>query len=86
MVQVDLDVRHHRNRSLSDLSPQAIAIIQTMLRRVDPTLVPSVAELIRPGGDDVTVDVAERPPMIDVDSYARRPRAAPHRRTLNRQR
>ncbi len=72
LVQVDLDVRHHRNRSLSDLSPQALAIVQTMLRRVDPTLVPSVADLIRPGTDDVTVDVSERPPMIEVDRYARR--------------
>ncbi len=72
LVQVDLDVRHHRNRSLSDLSPQALAIVQTMLRRVDPTLVPAVADLIRPGREDVTVDVAERPPMIEVDAYARR--------------
>ena len=72
LVQVDLDVRHHRNRSLADLSPQALAIVQTMLRRVDPTLVPAIAQLVRPGLDDVTVDVAERPPMIEVDSYARR--------------
>ena len=35
IVQVDLDVRHHRNRPLRELGPQAAAIMQTALRRVD---------------------------------------------------
>jgi glucosyl-3-phosphoglycerate synthase len=72
LVQVDLDVRHHRNRSLEDLGPQAMAVMQTMLRRVDRDLVPAVAELLRPDGTTVEVDVAERPPMIEVAEYLAR--------------
>ena len=72
LVQVDLDVRHHRNRSLQDLGPQAMAIMQTVLCRVDPELAPSVASLQRPDQAPVTVDVSERPPMIDVPSYRAR--------------
>jgi glucosyl-3-phosphoglycerate synthase len=77
LVQVDLDVRHHRNRTLDELGPQAMAIIQTVLRHIDPALVPAVAELLpRPAVDDFdegtearVVDVRERPPMIEIDAY-----------------
>ena len=69
LVQVDLDIRLHRNRSLTDLGPQAMSIMQTMLCRVDDDLAPSVAELQRPGQPPVTVDVSERPPMVEVGSY-----------------
>lgn len=82
LVQVDLDVRHHRNRSLAQLGPQAMAIMQTVLRRVDPTLVPKVATLLHPPGIDgdegavsldglvdLAVDVGERPPMVEVEAY-----------------
>jgi glucosyl-3-phosphoglycerate synthase len=69
LVQVDLDIRLHRNRSLTDLGPQAMSIMQTVLSRVDIELAPAVAELRRPGLAPVTVDVSERPPMIDVVSY-----------------
>ena len=69
LVQVDLDIRLHRNRSLTDLGPQAMSIMQTVLSRVDLELAPAVAELRRPGLAPVTVDVSERPPMIDVGSY-----------------
>jgi glucosyl-3-phosphoglycerate synthase len=72
LVQVDLDVRHHRNRSLEDLGPQAMAVMQTILRRVDRDLVPAVAELLRPDGTAVEVDVAERPPMVEVAEYLAR--------------
>lgn len=72
LVQVDLDIRLHRNRSLADLGPQAMSIMQTMLCRVDPDLAPPVVELRRPGQPEVTVDVSERPPMIEVDSYRAR--------------
>ena len=72
LVQVDLDIRLHRNRSLADLGPQALSIMQTMLCRVDPDLAPPVVELQRPGQPEVTVDVSERPPMIEVASYRAR--------------
>ena len=69
LVQVDLDVRHHRNRSLAELGPQAMAIAQTIMRHVDWDLAPVASELIRPGLPPVTVDVSERPPMVEVSSY-----------------
>lgn len=69
LVQVDLDIRMHRNRSLSDLGPQATAIMQTVLCRLDPELTPTVTELVRPGLSAVIVDVSERPPMIQVPDY-----------------
>jgi glucosyl-3-phosphoglycerate synthase len=77
LVQVDLDVRHHRNRTLDELGPQAMAILQTVLRRVDPALVPATAELLRPelvAGDGTdpalgSVDVNERPPPVEVEAY-----------------
>lgn len=75
LVQVDMDVRVHRNRGLDDLGPQAMAVMQTILRRADPALVPDVAHLLRPAGPPVRVDVTERPPMVDVAEY----RAAHHR-------
>lgn len=76
LVQVDLDIRLHRNRSLADLGPQAMAIMQTMLCRVDPGLAPPIAALQRPGEAAVTVDISERPPMIEVDAYRARRAAA----------
>jgi glucosyl-3-phosphoglycerate synthase len=72
LVQVDLDVRHHRNRGLADLGPQAMAIVQTVLHRVDPDLAPAAAEFLRPGMVPVTIDVSDRPPMVQVPGYASR--------------
>lgn len=69
LAQVDLEVRHHRNRPLADLGPQASAIMQTVLRRVDRDLAPVIAELAAPGRPTVEIEVAERPPMIEVAEY-----------------
>ena len=68
LVQVNLDVRLHRNRDLAELGPQAMAVMQTILRRVDPDLVPVVADLVRPGRPDVSVAVSERPPLAELRS------------------
>lgn len=71
MAQVDLDVRHHRNRPLTELAPQATAITQTVLRRADRELVGVHAELSV--GETVTdIEAAERPPMLEVAEYLRR--------------
>jgi len=72
IVQVDLDVRHHRNRPLADLGPQATAILQTVLRRADRSLAPVVADLVRPGVEPLAVECAERPPMVEVAEYLER--------------
>ena len=71
IVQVDLEIRHHRNRPLHELGPQATAIMQTALRRVDRDLAPVVAELVR-DGEITEVGTAERPPMVEVAEYLER--------------
>lgn len=71
MAQADLDVRHHRNRPLTELAPQAAAIMQTVLRRANRELVGVHAELSV--GDTMSdIKAAERPPMLEVAEYLRR--------------
>jgi glucosyl-3-phosphoglycerate synthase len=69
IAQVDLGVRVHRNRPLDELSPQAAAVMQAALRRVDVTLVGPSATLVRPDRDPVVIHAAERPPLVDVPGY-----------------
>lgn len=69
LIQVDLDVRHHRNRTLADLGPQAMAITQAVLRRAAPGLVSDVAVLMNPDTSPVVVEANEHPPMRSVGSY-----------------
>src|SRR5689334_21652026 len=49
VVQVDLDVREHRNRSLEDLGPQALAVMTIALRRASllPDANAALVELVR---------------------------------------
>lgn len=69
--QVDLGTRVHRNRTLEELSPQAMSVLQTALRRADPDLIGETAVLARPGADPVTIAVAERPALASVPEYHR---------------
>jgi glucosyl-3-phosphoglycerate synthase len=76
-TQVDLGVREHRNRPLSDLGAQATAILVTALRRAG--LVsdrPESTELLRYTDDfepeAVTVEVRERPPIESLPSYRKK--------------
>lgn len=71
IAQVDLGTRRHRNRSLEQLGPQALAVLQTALRRAGTGL-GGPATLVRPDGDPVAVPTGERPALIDVASYRRR--------------
>jgi len=71
IAQVDLDVRHHRNRPLSELSPQAMAVSETILRKARPDLIHPSATLRLPDGNEIAVDVRERPPLIELAAYAR---------------
>jgi glucosyl-3-phosphoglycerate synthase len=66
IAQVDLGERHHRNRTLDELGPQAAAILHTALRRVDPALAGDAAQLVRPGLEPVEVDVEDHPPHADL--------------------
>lgn len=72
LMQVDLDVRHHRNRTLADLGPQAMAITQTVLRRTAPGLVSDTAVLLNPDSSPVVLTADDHPPMIEVPSYRKR--------------
>jgi glucosyl-3-phosphoglycerate synthase len=66
LAQVDLGTRRHRHRPLDQLSPQAMAILTTALRRAG---IPErdAARLVLFDGDhhghEVLVEVRERPPL-----------------------
>lgn len=65
LAQVDLGTRHHRNRSLEELGPQALAVSQAILDRagVRP---PGPAVLRRPGKDPLTLALHQRPPPASI--------------------
>src|SRR5689334_11162099 len=65
IAQVDLVSRHHRNRSLDELSPQALSIMQTAFARAG-LAASRPATLRRPGLPPLTCSHTERPPLIEV--------------------
>lgn len=69
IAQVDLGTRNHRNRTLDDLGPQALAVSQAILDRagVRP---PGPAVLRRPGRAPLVLSPDERPPLVEVRSRA----------------
>jgi glucosyl-3-phosphoglycerate synthase len=71
IAQVDLGLRRHRNRSLDDLGPQALAVLQTALGRSGRSLT-RAATLVRPDREPVEVGIGERPPLLEVSGYRRR--------------
>lgn len=66
LVQCDLGVRVHRNRTLSELGAQALAILQAGLIRAGVDSVPGVAQLMQPGVEPQPVEFTEMPPLLDV--------------------
>jgi glucosyl-3-phosphoglycerate synthase len=66
LAQVDLGTRRHRNRSLEELGPQALTILQVALRRTDPSLVAEFATLLRPGLAPRQVDAVELPSIASL--------------------
>ncbi|MDQ1398334.1 MAG: glucosyl-3-phosphoglycerate synthase [Acidimicrobiaceae bacterium] len=71
MAQCDLGERIHRNRPLSDLGPQALAVVQVALSRAGlapqmTNLVPWQSRLVRPGEEAVTITLSERPALASV--------------------
>lgn len=62
IAQVDLGVRHHRNRTLHELGPMALAVSQAILDRagVRP---PGPAVLRRPGSEPLVLEPDQRPPL-----------------------
>ncbi|MFN8034506.1 MAG: glucosyl-3-phosphoglycerate synthase [Acidimicrobiia bacterium] len=73
IAQVDLGVREHRNRSLPELAPQAMAILVTALRRAGLDRSDTATEeLVRFDGfamERTSVELRERPPMLEVPAY-----------------
>lgn len=70
LAQVDLGVRVHRNRTLDELSPQALAILQAALRRAGAELPEHLATtLVRPGLAPLVVEHRERPALVTLPGY-----------------
>jgi len=65
IAQVDLGVRHHRNRTLDELGPQALAVSQAILDRAG-LRPPGPATLRRPGKDPLPLAMHERPPLASL--------------------
>ena len=65
LAQVDLESRLHRNRTLDQLSPQALSIMQTAFARAGLAL-PRPATLERPGLPPLVCPHVERPPVAEL--------------------
>ncbi len=68
IAEADLGVRRHRNRSLEELGPQALAILQTVLQRsgVSPPAGDGWSARLRiPGVEAQEVSLRERPPLSE---------------------
>src|SRR4051794_37399922 len=72
VAQVDLGVRVHRNRSLDELGPQAMAVMHTALSRAGvPPRADSMPVLTRPWREPELVEVRERPPVAQLPAVSR---------------
>jgi glucosyl-3-phosphoglycerate synthase len=71
MAQVDLGVRVHRNRPLSDLGPMATVVTMAALRRAAVQGLPETVHLVMPEVPAVDVRYGERPPLVEVPEYQR---------------
>jgi glucosyl-3-phosphoglycerate synthase len=65
IVQVDLGTRVHRNRTLDDLGPQALTVLQTALDRAGVRAA-NPATLLRPGHPPLVRAFAELPPLVTL--------------------
>jgi glucosyl-3-phosphoglycerate synthase len=72
LAQVDLGTRRHRNRPLRELGPQAMTVMQVVLRRSDPDLIGVSAVLDHPEWPTVRVDASELPPLASIPAYRHR--------------
>jgi glucosyl-3-phosphoglycerate synthase len=65
IVQVDLGTRVHRNRTLDDLGPQALTVLQTALDRAGVRYA-NPSTLCRPGAPPLVRAFAELPPLASL--------------------
>ncbi len=68
IIQADLGRRIHRNRPLSQLSAQSLAIWQLGMERAG--LIPGDQPVVleRPGNDPLTLRFSERPPLAEISA------------------
>ena len=73
LAQCDLGVREHRNRTLDQLAPQAMAVLLTALRRAGVPEDRLATTLVRTDTADhvetIEVEVRERPPIVEIPEY-----------------
>ncbi len=78
LVQSDLGERVHRNRSLAELGPQSLAVLQVGLQRAGVVAAATAGaapdsdwttELSRPGVEAAAVTLVERPPLSEVPGH-----------------
>ena len=74
LVQCDLGERVHRNRPLSELSLQSLAVLQVALQRAglaedDAAAFDWTVQLLRPGLEPAPVTFTERPPLAEVPAH-----------------
>ena len=71
IAQCDLGERVHRNRPLSELSPQAMIILQLALDRAGlaDTTSPWGSLLLRPDLPPLPVTLVQRPPLAEVPAH-----------------
>jgi hypothetical protein len=74
IAQVDLGERHHRNRTLDELGPQAAAILHTACAERPPIL-STPPPLSGPASSPVEIDIDEHPPMATVADHVTATRA-----------
>ena len=71
IAEVDLGVRHHRNRTIDQLGPQAAEVLRAALVRAGVPVLDEPLTLRRPGRDPLTVAHDELPPLVELASYTR---------------
>ena len=73
IAEVDLGERHHRNRSLDELGPQATAVMRAALGRAGlETRADHPVVLKRPDREPLLLSQHELAPLIELPSYRRR--------------
>ena len=71
IAQVDLGLRRHRNRSLDELGPQALAVLQTALGRARRPAHAGRPPSCGPIWSPWRCGIGERPPLVEVSGYRR---------------
>lgn len=72
IAEVDLGTRHHRNRPLDELGPQATAVLRAALTRAGIDSGDHPVALRRPQREPLLVAHRELPPLVELTDYRRR--------------